>query len=98
MLILSDIDAGHDYEHTRLPIASRKILVDTFKHRREDVFRSIEALGFVAGNRFVILRDGSVFEVKRSSHLRIEHVVGWVASWRKASISRQKEIDKLKDN
>lgn len=85
LLLLSDVDADHDYEFTRLPIAHGHILADTFKHDRTRLFATIAQEGFVADTNLLIGRDGEVTSVKRRrDDAKGDSTVGWIAAWRRA--------------
>lgn len=93
MLILSDVDAGHDYEYTRLPMSGGHVFADTFKHPRRDVFREVEDLGFVLDTRALIHLDGSVevMEPRRVSKLS-SPIAGWVGIWRKVLTAQHQKL------
>jgi ubiquinone/menaquinone biosynthesis C-methylase UbiE len=85
MLIVSDVDATHDYERTRLPVAGGHILADTYKHDRAEVSREIEHLGFVRTSIFVIHMSGRAEEFKGLDVSRpVSDVAGWIGMWRKS--------------
>jgi ubiquinone/menaquinone biosynthesis C-methylase UbiE len=63
LLLLSNVDAWHPYEHTRLPTASREdAYAKTFKHHREDIFQMLEEDGFELLTVGLIQDDGTVSE------------------------------------
>lgn len=47
-LLVTDLDAEHDYARTAIPSRDGKVSVPTFKHRLADVVRAAEAAGLVA--------------------------------------------------
>jgi len=85
LLVLSNVDAEHEYGHTRLPVGSTHILADTYKHSREFVHHHLEAAGFVADATNLIFVDGSSQVLtRRRLPSGLPTPVGWVSSWRKA--------------
>nr|WP_256731359.1 class I SAM-dependent methyltransferase [Sphingomonas sp. dw_22] len=85
LLLLSDVDAGHDYMHTRLPVEGRNIPADTFKHERERLFTTIEKAGFVPDSACLIQIDGDVRPLgRRRSAQGVPPVAGWIGAWRRA--------------
>jgi ubiquinone/menaquinone biosynthesis C-methylase UbiE len=84
-LVLSDVDASHEYEVTRLPVAKGHIPADTHKHDREELFATIEDLGFVLDRAFLIHAGGQVEEIRRPGRTRsVPSVSGWVSAWRRS--------------
>lgn len=84
-LVLSDVDASHEYEVTRLPVATGHIRADTRKHDREEVFTTIEDVGFVLDRAVLIHPDGQTEEVRRRARSRSAlSVAGWVSAWRRS--------------
>jgi SAM-dependent methyltransferase len=84
-LVLSDVDASHEYEVTRLPVATGHIPADTHKHDREGLFATIEDVGFVLDRAFLIHTDGQVEEIRRRGRSRsVPSVSGWVGAWRRS--------------
>jgi predicted TPR repeat methyltransferase len=87
LLIISDVDAEHDYEYTRLPIQSGHVFVDTFKHPQQAVFDEVERVGFVLDTRIVIHLDGTTERLgPRRKSRRMSPVAGWIGIWRKLSL------------
>ncbi|EJU14997.1 ubiquinone/menaquinone biosynthesis methyltransferase [Sphingomonas sp. LH128] len=85
-IVLSDVDATHDYQHTRLPVALGHVFAQTYKHDRTAVFEAVERLGFVPDASFLIRRDGSVEQLRRRGQKHHPSpVAGWIASWRRSS-------------
>jgi ubiquinone/menaquinone biosynthesis C-methylase UbiE len=63
LLLISNVDAGHPYRHTRMPAADGDdVYARTFKHRREDVFQMLEEDGFELLTVGLIMSDGEVLE------------------------------------
>jgi SAM-dependent methyltransferase len=86
ILVVSNVDASHDYEHTRLPVGARRVLADTFKHDRDRILDAAGDLRLVATAPHVILADGTTVEAKRRRPPSGPQLpVGWVASWRRGS-------------
>lgn len=83
--VLSDVDASHEYEVTRLPVATGHVRADTYKHDREEVFTTIEDIGFVFDRGFLVHPDGQIEEIGRRARTRsAPSVAGWVSTWRKS--------------
>lgn len=86
LLIISDVDADHEYMHTKLPTAAGSIFAKTYKHDRRKVFQEVEHAGFVSDSGFLIYRDGETREVKpRRSAQAKSSIAGWIGIWRKTS-------------
>lgn len=84
-LVISDVDASHEYQVTRLPVATGHIGADTYKHDREEVFATIEDVGFVLDRAFLISPGGQVEEVRQRARSRsASSVAGWVSAWRRS--------------
>lgn len=84
-LVLSNVDASHEYEVTRLPVATGHVRADTYKHGREEVFTTIEDIGFVFDRAFLVHPDGQIEEIKRRARSRsAPSVAGWVSAWRRS--------------
>ena len=84
-LVLSDVDATHDYQFTRLPVSTGHVHAETHKHDRGEVFDEVERLGFVPSTTFLIHLDGQIEPIRRRARLRVEAVAGWIGSWRKSA-------------
>ncbi len=85
LLILSDVDAEHEYLHTRLPVASDHVFARTFKHAREPLFSTVEAEGFFSGDAHLINSSGTATPL-RGRRARSDSVAaGWVATWQRDS-------------
>ena len=86
LLVVSNVDAGHRYEQTRLPFGANHVFADTFKHDRETILSATEGRGFVADASHLIFKDGSSKPIKRRRLPASDAPpVGWVASWRRSS-------------
>lgn len=85
LLILSDVDAEHEYEHTRLPIPAGHVFARTFKHAREPLFAMVDADGFFRDAAYLIHADGAVRGSRGRRPRPGSSVAGWVAAWRRDS-------------
>lgn len=84
-LVLSDVDASHEYNVTRLPVATGQIRAETHKHDREELFATIEHVGFVLDRTFLIHPGGQLEEIRRRPRSRTApSVSGWVSTWRRS--------------
>lgn len=82
--ILSNVDASHRYALTRLPAPDGHVVVDTFKHAREDVERGLVEAGFDPVSSVLIEERGGVAAVGRLAQAVDRPVAGWISAWRRA--------------
>jgi ubiquinone/menaquinone biosynthesis C-methylase UbiE len=78
---LSDIDADHDYTHTRLPVADGHVLAETFKHARGTVQAALTAAGLEHRRSALILEDGRVAPIERLEDHGRRGAAGWITAW-----------------
>jgi ubiquinone/menaquinone biosynthesis C-methylase UbiE len=82
-LIVSNVDAEHDYEHTRLPISDGHVIAETYKHSRLQLQDLLLELGLHPIRSALISEDGEV-QPTTDLHAPIgKPVAGWITAWRR---------------
>lgn len=81
VVVLSDIDANHDYTHTRLPVADGHVMAETFKHARGTVQAALAAVGLEHRRSVLILEDGRVEAIEQLGEHGRRGAAGWVTAW-----------------
>lgn len=89
LLVLSSVDDTHGYEETHLPVGSSYVVPPIYKHGRVQIDEEIESHGFAPSLKALIYADGSSRQLTRKRvPTATSPVVGWVTSWRKATLDR----------
>lgn len=84
-LVLSEVDAAHDYQYTRLPVSAGHVFANTYKHDRTTVYASVEKAGFVPNTSFIVHLDGNVENIqKRGVRQTKSPTASWIGAWRKS--------------
>jgi hypothetical protein len=79
--IVSDIDAGHDYIHTRLPVADGHVLAETFKHTRGTMQAALAAAGLEHRRAVLILEGGRAEPIEGLGDQGRRGPAGWNTAW-----------------
>jgi ubiquinone/menaquinone biosynthesis C-methylase UbiE len=81
VVVLSDIDANHDYTHTRLPVADGHVMAETFKHTRGTVQAALAAVELKHRRSALILEDGKAEAIERLGDNGHRGAAGWITAW-----------------
>jgi len=84
ILVLSSVDAGHDYDQTKLPVGRAHVFVDTFKHPRQVIDSGLERAGLQRLETRLIAPDGRS-EIWTPAAFA-KPAVGWLSVWRRGSL------------
>ena len=81
LVILTDVDAQHDYRATRLPTATGHVQAETFKHTRATVGASLERQGVRMISSSLVTLDGETIPLADFAAPAPAAVVGWTSVW-----------------
>jgi ubiquinone/menaquinone biosynthesis C-methylase UbiE len=83
IVIISSVDADHDYEQTKLPVGQAYVLAETFKHSREEVAEYLKREGLSHDCTRLITLNGEILSSQQSASASIvAPPVGWLSVWR----------------
>ena len=83
LAIVTDVDAGHPYEHTRLPLAKGHVLARTFKHPRVLIERVLKDAGMTEVQSALISEAGETTPLAHLGEEADRSVAGWMSAWLK---------------
>ena len=84
LAIITDVDAGHPYEHTRLPLADGHVLARTFKHPRAVVERMLRDAGMTEVQSALISEVGETTPLAHLGEETRRSAAGWMSAWLRA--------------
>jgi ubiquinone/menaquinone biosynthesis C-methylase UbiE len=83
LIILSDVDAQHDYRATRLPTGSGQVQVETFKHTRATIGALLQPQGTQLIGYELMSLEGETIPLADFASPSPVPVVGWISAWRR---------------
>jgi predicted TPR repeat methyltransferase len=84
LLMLTNVDAQHNYRETRLPVGTCHVRAETFKHSRETINSLLEQQGLIHLESVLVTRTGEVVPRENLARTSISgDAVGWITCWRR---------------
>jgi hypothetical protein len=81
LIVLTNVDAQHDYSETRLPVGTSFVQAETFKHSRATINALLQHQCLRHKGSVLVMNDGQNFPLSDLAAPPTRGAVGWITAW-----------------